>query len=61
MAGFTSGEGCFFVKIKKGKNKVGVGVQLVFQVSQHTRDEELMKSFVTFFKCGHYNTSSKIT
>jgi hypothetical protein len=47
MAGFTSGEGCFFVKINKGGNKVGIGVQLVFQVAQHIRDEELMKSLVT--------------
>lgn len=63
MAGFISGEGMFFIKINKGRNKVGVGVQLVFQVSQHTaqrtlrRDEELMKSFVSFFKCGQYYNS----
>lgn len=54
MAGFTTGEGCFFVKITKGRNQAGVGVQLVFQVAQHTRDEEPMKSFVAYFQCGHY-------
>ena len=54
MAGFITGEGCFFIKIHKGRNKVGVGVQLVFQVSQHIRDQELLKSFVTYFKCGQY-------
>jgi hypothetical protein len=47
----------FFVKINKGRNKAGVGVQLVFQVAQHIRDEELLKSFVTFFKCGHSCTT----
>lgn len=57
MAGFISGEGMFFIKINKGRNKVGVGVQLVFQVSQHIRDEELIKSFVSFFKCGQYYNS----
>lgn len=58
MAGFVSGEGCFFIKINKGRNKVGVGVQIVFQVAQHIRDEELMKSFVTYFKSGHYTVTS---
>ena len=48
------GEGCFFIKLNKGRNKVGVGVQLVFQVAQHIRDESLLKSFIAFFKCGHY-------
>lgn len=54
MAGFLSGEGCFFIKINKGRNRAGVGVQLVFQVGQHIRDDALLKSFVTFFKCGQY-------
>lgn len=54
MAGFITGEGCFFIKLNKGRNKVGVGVQLVFQVAQHIRDESLLKSFIAFFKCGHY-------
>lgn len=54
MSGFISGEGMFFIKINRGRNKVGIGVQLVFQVSQHIRDEELLKSFVSFFKCGQY-------
>lgn len=54
MAGFITGEGCFFVKLNKGRNKAGLGVQLIFQISQHIRDEGLLKSFVTFFKCGNY-------
>jgi len=46
----------FLYKITKGRNKAGVGVQLVFffQITQHIRDEELLKSFVKFFKCGQY-------
>lgn len=54
MAGFTTGEGCFFVKVNKGRNNTVTGINLVFQVAQHVRDKELMKSFVTFFGCGRY-------
>lgn len=54
MAGFLSGECCFFIKLDKGRNKAGVGVQLVFQVAQHVRDEALLRSFVTYFNCGQY-------
>ena len=25
-----------------------------FQISQHNRDEELLKSFINYFKCGTY-------
>ena len=55
MAGFTSGKGCFLVKISKSKdskleNVVGLG----FNLTQHKRDRELIKSFVYFFfKCGN--------
>jgi hypothetical protein len=59
VAGFTTGEGCFFVKLKKDRNKVGVGFQLVFQLAQHLRDEELMKSLVIYFGCGRWITPSK--
>lgn len=52
MAGFTTGEGCFFVKVNKGRNRSGIGVQLVFQLAQHLRDELLLESFVAYFNCG---------
>ena len=54
VAGFVSGEGCFFVKITKDRNIAEVGVQILFQVSQHERDIELLKSFIYFFNCGSY-------
>jgi LAGLIDADG endonuclease len=57
LAGFITGEGCFFIKVNKNRNKAGVGVQLVFQVSQHIRDQELLKSFVSYFNCGKYINS----
>lgn len=45
MAGFITGEGCFFIKVIKGRNKAGVEVKLVFQVYQHVRDEALLRRF----------------
>ena len=33
VAGFVTGEGCFFVKILKDRNRFGVGLELVFQVT----------------------------
>ena len=44
LAGFTSAEGCFMVKIKASKTIAGYVVHLGFQLTQHKRDEVLMKS-----------------
>jgi LAGLIDADG endonuclease len=57
MAGFITGEGCFFIKVNKSRNKAAVAVQLVFKVSQHIRDQELLKSFLSYFNCGQYINS----
>jgi hypothetical protein len=62
MAGFISGEDCFFIRVNKGLNKAFVGVHAgpwFFQVAQHVRDEELLKNFITYFKCGQYYNPSK--
>ena len=54
LAGFTSGEGSFMAKVfKTAKSKYGKTVQLVFQLSQHERDLELLNSIVKYFNCGH--------
>lgn len=52
MAVFTTGEGC--LKVIKNRNKAGIGVNLVFQLAKHLRDEYLLQSLVTFFSCGRY-------
>jgi hypothetical protein len=58
MAGFVSGEGCFLVQMAKyGKGKLD-GVSLSFKVSQHLRDELLLRSFISFFECGLFNYHS---
>jgi hypothetical protein len=42
------------LNVVKGRNKCGIGVRLVFQITQHIRDKELLNSFITYFKCGNY-------
>jgi hypothetical protein len=55
VAGFTSGEGCFTINITKSSaSKTGFLVNLRFQVSQHSRDEELIRSFIGYMGCGRY-------
>ena len=54
VSGFVDGEGCFFVTlINKSK-----GAGLIFKVTQHIRDAELLKSFVGYLGCGRYYTCS---
>jgi len=53
--GFTEGEGCFSVNITASKTvQVGYQVQLLFRISQHIRDAQLMGSLVEYLGCGNY-------
>jgi hypothetical protein len=53
VAGFTSGDGSFKVSIRVSKaHKVGARVIIIFVLTQHIRDELLLKSLVNFFECG---------
>ena len=48
MTGFVEGEGCFFLGLRKSSNyNTGYQVVLEFAVSQHVRDKQLIKSFVS--------------
>lgn len=58
LAGFTTGEGCFFVKITKANTKIGERVQLIFQLNQHIRDEELIRSLIQYLNCGGVTLNS---
>jgi hypothetical protein len=54
VAGFASGEGSFIIKISKSRNsKLDVGVQLVFQITQHLRDEKLINNLILYLGCGN--------
>ena len=60
VAGFTSGEGYFGIKLLSSNTiKTGKQVRLIFQLTQHTRDEILMKSFINYFECGKYYSSQR--
>lgn len=53
LAGFTSGEGCFMVRIRNSSHVNNLPkVELIFQITQHKKDEILMKSFVDYLGCG---------
>jgi hypothetical protein len=52
MAGFTSAEGCFMILIMNTKRSKGVIVEFIFQLVQHSRDEQLMRSLVKYFDGG---------
>ena len=54
LAGFTSGEGCFRIKIRNSSNSNKLPkVELIFQITQHKRDVILIKSFIAYLGCGH--------
>ena len=53
LAGFTSGEGCFLVIVERSTTKIGWGVKLVFQLTQHSRDYELLKMIIIYLGCGY--------
>ena len=59
MAGFTSAEGCFKITLVKRPNRRIDQVYLVFQITQHSRDERLLESFIAFFGCGILEASSR--
>lgn len=50
VVGFTEAEGCFNLSILKQNDQTKV--QLRITVTQHTRDEALIKSMVNYFKVG---------
>ena len=59
LSGFTDAEGCFFVSIKESlKSKLKEAVSLRFIITQHLRDEELIRSFITILGCGRYISRS---
>ena len=53
LAGFSEGESCFYINIYKSeKSKLGFAAQLVFKITQHYRDIELLKSISNYLGCG---------
>ena len=62
IAGFSSAEGCFLVNIspaplgkaanKSNLTKTGQIIQLIFKISQHQRDKNLLELIAKYLNCG---------
>lgn len=52
LAGFTSGEGSFGVKVRKAKENSNAFIELIFQINQHVRDKQLMACIAEYLECG---------
>ena len=60
IAGFSTGEGCFLVNLRKSNShRLGYQVMLVFKLTQHLRDKQLLKNFESCLGCGKYYLGSK--
>lgn len=56
LSGFSEAEACYYISIYDSpKSKLGKGVQLVYVVTQHIRDEELLKGLINYLGCGKYS------
>ena len=61
LAGFTDAEGCFMIKIQQSTSStLNTQPRLIFRITQHSRDLELMKSLVEYFDCGYYYPDSNL-
>ena len=61
LAGFTSGEGSFMIKIRANKTySVGFQVILVFVITQHLRDQQLLISIKEYLGCGNLYKNREI-
>lgn len=54
LVGFTAAEGSFEVQITKSQTQsTGYQVQLVFDLTKHMRDEQLMRRLIEYLCCGN--------
>ena len=59
LVGFVEAEGCFNIQIFKSTTKIGEAVKLSFIITQHIRDENLIRSLIVYFGCGNVYISRK--
>lgn len=60
LAGFTSAEGSFIINVYKSKTRVGYAVGLVFVLTQHQRDVQLLVFISKYLNCGHVSKSRDV-
>ncbi len=60
LAGFTSGDGCFYLYAEKdSKLRSGYRVKLRFNICQHSRDKSLLECIKSYLDCGNVLESSR--
>jgi hypothetical protein len=60
MAGFVTGEGCFYIQTSKSKtHKLGISVGLQLIIVQNRRDAFLIESFLQYFGGGSFSVAEK--
>jgi len=53
--------GCFLPRIiNSSSSRLGFRVQLLFKLTQHSRDEELMKSLMDYLGCGNVSVDGAV-
>src|SRR5690606_8999977 len=52
IAGFTDGEGSFFINVIKTNNLLTHKVKLMFRLAQHDRDIDLLNLIIQYLNCG---------
>jgi len=50
ISGSVDAEGCFFVTLTNNLTSAS----LIFKITQHVRDADLLKEFISYFYCGYY-------
>nr|QCW06949.1 hypothetical protein [Drechslerella brochopaga] len=59
MAGFTTGDGSFYLTIRSKKLNNIPRIDIEFSITQHSRDMLLLEKFITFFNCGRIKKDSR--
>lgn len=60
LAGFTAGDGCFFVYAEVDtKLRTGFRTKLRFNICQHLKDKLLMERIASYFNCGSITVTTR--
>lgn len=60
LAGFTSAEGCFYLDLYKSESsKLKEKVRLKLIITQHDRDEQLIRYLIDYLECGNFYKGGK--
>jgi len=60
LAGFTSGDGCFYTYAEKdSKLRSGYRIKLRFNICQHSRDKSLLECISSYLNCGNILETSR--